>query len=555
MPSINIIHKDGRRTKFTIQKDEISIGRSKDNDIVLADNTISRHHSMITKTSQGYLLADLGSFNGIQLNSKPISTAILKHDDLFRIGLSKLTFLMHEKAEDSLTLLSDTDEARGSQTIIRSSPHVANHGTGELLLTPELQKDVIEEELTPHLEKTKVTQDEEHELTALERSNKVLFVLYEISRQLISITDFHELLKKIMDLIFMVIEADYGYLILTGEDVGEELIPVVVKCRDDNTEGKTSLSASRSIVKRVIKDKVALLTSDAMSDTRLNLSESVFLQKTKSAMCVPLWEKEKIIGAIQLDSIQKGNQFDEDDLELLKTIGVQMSMVIEQANLNAQVKDEERMRNRLERFHSPQLIDMILKGEQETKDSIMEPKDITATILFLDIIGFTRLAEQMPPRDVNMLLNQYFTRMTDIIFEYDGMIDKYIGDAIMAVFGAPMEKKGDPERAIQAALKMREDLELMKKDIDSEKQFNIRIGINTGRVVAGNIGSPRRMDYTVIGDSVNIASRLESNAKPNQILIGKETYKHVKKKFLINKIGSMQVKGKSQEIIAYEVIK
>ena len=154
-----------------------------------------------------------------------------------------------------------------------------------------------------------------------------------------------------------------------------------------------------------------------------------------------------------------------------------------------------------------------------------------------------------------MLLNHYFTRMTDIIFEHDGMIDKYIGDAIMAVFGAPMEKKGDPERAIKAALKMRDELKLMMENISPQKQFNIRIGINTGKVVAGNIGSPRRMDYTVIGDPVNIASRLESNAKPNQILIGKDTYKLVKRKFLTNKIGAMNIKGKIKEVIAYEVIK
>jgi adenylate cyclase len=144
--------------------------------------------------------------------------------------------------------------------------------------------------------------------------------------------------------------------------------------------------------------------------------------------------------------------------------------------------------------------------------------------------------------------------MTDIIFQYEGTLDKYIGDALMAIFGAPMEKDGDAERAIKAALKMKEELASMMKKMEKKKRFNVRIGINTGRVVAGNIGSPKRMEYTVLGDSVNIASRLESIAQPNQILIGEETYKNVKNKFKIKKIGAKRVKGKTEEIITYEVL-
>jgi adenylate cyclase len=392
------------------------------------------------------------------------------------------------------------------------------------------------------------------ELSDLERSNKVLFVLYEISRQLNSIPDFHELLKKIMDLIFMVIDADYGYLILTADEKTDELIPVVVKSKHDWGQDRKSLKASRTIIQRVIKDKVALLTSNAMADSRLDHAKSLFIQQIRSAMCVPLWKKDKIIGVIQLESMRLDNQFDENDLELLKAIGTQMAMVIEQASLNEQIREEERMRNRLERFHSPQIIEMILKGGQETKDNIMEPKDLTATILFTDITGFTRLSEQMPPREINMILNQYFSRMTDIIFKYDGTLDKYIGDGLMAVFGAPMEKEDDSHRAIQAAQEMRSDLAKMMEREEEEKRFTIRIGINTGRVVAGNIGSPRRMDYTVIGDPVNVASRLESIAQPSQILIGEETYRLVKGTFKIREIGLRKVKGRTSEIMVYEVL-
>jgi len=558
MPYIYIKCRDGRVYNFPILKEQITIGRSKDNDISLKDNTVSRNHAQIIKTKDDYLLTDLGSFNGTMVNKKSIHSAILKHEDQIKMGLTKLTFLTKEKAKpslvDSLIIMPEDDHETVQQHILKTSPYAGYGHSKDLLVSIEPKEDLKQSSLEIPFEETGYQHSIEDDLSSLERSNKVLFVLYEISRQLNSIQDFNELLKTIMDLIFMVIDADYGYLILTGDESADELVPVVVKSNDDQIGNEGQLRASRTIINKVIHDGVALLTSNAMTDSRLEHGKSLFIQQIRSAMCVPLWKKDKIIGVIQLDSIRLDNQFTKDDLELLKAIGSQMAMIIEQASLNEQIREEERMRSRQERFHSPQIIEMILKGSQETKDNIIEPKDLTATIIFTDIIGFTRLSEQMPPREINIFLNQYFTRMSDIIFKYDGTLDKYIGDGLMAVFGAPMEKEDDPERAIRAAQEMRQELTEMMDKTGEERQFNIRIGINTGRVVAGNIGSPKRMDYTVIGDPVNLASRLESIAKPNQILIGEETYRLAKGKFNVKKVGLQKVKGKSEKIMIYEVI-
>ncbi len=553
MPSIHIVSNEGRIHNYPILKETVTIGRGKDNDIVLTDSTVSRNHARIIKTSEEYILIDLGSYNGTEVNEKSVQSVVLKHDDLIKIGCTRLTFLDNDRTvqasigPDILTL--DTEDDKSDQRILQSSSRKAYQESEDFLV-----KSLKISDFSAPLEDDSHTGKFEKDISILERSNKVLFVLYEISKKLNSINDFHELLNKIMDLIFVIIDADYGFLILKGDRDKEELIPVVVKYKDDYVKDKGKVKASRTIVNRVIQDKVSLLTSNAMTDSRLDHGKSLLIQQIRSAMCVPLWKKDEIIGVIQLGSIRLENQFNQEDLQLLQTISSQMAMIIEQASLNEQIREEERMRSRLERFHSPQVIEMILKGGQETKDDIMEPKDLTATILFTDIIGFTPLSEKMPPREINMILNQFFSRMTDIIFEYDGTIDKYIGDALMAVFGAPMEKRGDAERAILAALKMRRELTEMMKETEEEKRFRVRIGINTGRVVAGNIGSPTRMDYTVIGDPVNIASRLESMANPNQILIGEETYRHVKGKFKINKVGAKKVKGKTKEVMVYEVV-
>jgi adenylate cyclase len=547
MPTLHVTTTEGRITSVQLLKQETTIGRSKENDIVLLDHTVSRKHAKITRTDRGHFLLDLGSFNGTIVNDTQVQSALLKHEDVIKIGLNTLTYLARPQTaktfKGTFTLSSGTDLGKEPEPIIKASSETFSPMDSQVLF---LSKESGESGgALPEFKR---------ELSALERTNKVLYVLYEISRQLNSIHDFSELLTKIMDLIFVVIDVDYGFLILTGERDRDELIPVVVKSRADQTGEQESLKASRTIINRVIRDGVALLTSNAMTDSRLDHAKSLLLQQIRSAICVPLWRKDKIIGVIQLESVRLDNQFTQKDLELLKAIGSQMAMVIEQASLNAQIREEEQMRNRLERFHSPQVIDMILKGGQETLDGMMEPRDVTATILFADIKGFTALAERMPPREVNLILNDFFSRMTDILFKYDGTLDKYIGDGLMAVFGAPMEKEDDAERGIRAAQEMLQALAVMMAGAPEEKKFTIRIGINTGKVVAGNIGSPKRMDYTVIGDAVNTASRLESIARPNQILIGEETYERVQGKFNIRAVGPRKVKGKTVEVMVYEVL-
>ena len=480
-----------------------------------------------------------------------IQSAPLHFGDKLQIGLTRLTFLekkaLGSGTFDTLILTTDGEFETGEQKIVESIAPRSYGESRELLASLRKRADRTEEGKAEEIKA-------ETSLTDLARINKVLFVLYEISRQLNQITDFDQLLRKIMDLVFIVIDADYGFLVVLGGQDGKELTPAVIKHREKLSKEGKELKASRTLITKVIRDKVALLTSNAMADTRLDGAKSLYLQEIKSAMCVPLWRKDKVIGVIQLGTSRFENQFTQDDLELLKAIGSQMAMVIEQAALNDKIREEERMRNRLERFHSPQVIEMILKGGQETKDRIMDPKELTATVLFMDIVGFTNLSERMPPRETTILLNRFFSRMTDITFHYDGTLDKYIGDGLMSVFGASIQKDDDAIRAIQAALDMKKELGLMMGNTPDDKRFDIRIGINTGKVVAGNIGSPKRMDYTVIGDPVNVASRLESIGDPNQILIGEETYRLTKDRFRVQLVGPKKVKGKRDAVMVYEVL-
>jgi adenylate cyclase len=559
MPILYVSGRDGKTSEFTIEDNELTIGRGQDCDVVLQDPIVSRHHAKIVKEGNDYILRDLGSHNGTRVNGRLIHSVQLDHNYEIRIGKSKLTYLTEGSVPSprtaTLFVTQESDlEKWQQQTINISQQANCLADSHELLMSiaPSLKR--RRRGLSVAAQREAHPAEDKSDVSTLERMNKVLFVLYEVSSQLNSSLDFDDLLQKIMDFLFMVIDADYGSLLLIGEEGEDDFIPVVLKSRDEKMKPEEEMRISRTILNKVIQEKVALLTSDAMEDSRLAEAMSIVKKGIRSAMCVPLFAKENVIGAIQLNSTRMDNVFTIEDLDLLKTIGCQMAMIIGQARLNQQVQEEERLRQRLERFHSPQVIEMIVKDHQEAKDELMDAKELTTTILFTDMVKFTSLSERMHPREVNQLLNQYFSKMTEIIFEHNGTLDKYIGDGLMAVFGAPVEEKDDAERAVRAALKIREEFLNITNETVSDKKFDVRIGINTGKVVAGNIGSPMRMDYTVIGDPVNIASRLESIAEPNKIYIGEETYKQVKDKFKVREVGPTKLKGKREEIMVYEVL-
>jgi adenylate cyclase len=217
---------------------------------------------------------------------------------------------------------------------------------------------------------------------------------------------------------------------------------------------------------------------------------------------------------------------------------------------------EQRERNRVTgifgRYVSKGVVDEILSSDQEIKLGGVR-KDVT--LMFVDIRGFTPLSEKMEPEDVINILNEYLDLCTKAVFTYEGTLDKFIGDGVMSIFGAPIEQEDHTLRAVKAALEMKSGSDGLAKRLQEQygRTVSFGIGINSGPAVIGNIGSQDRLDYTAIGDTVNLAARLESNAKPGQILISKDTYERVKDDFIITPLESMKVKGKEQPIMVYQV--
>jgi len=176
-------------------------------------------------------------------------------------------------------------------------------------------------------------------------------------------------------------------------------------------------------------------------------------------------------------------------------------------------------------------------------------------VFFSDIRGFTSMSENMIPDEIATLLTEYFTEMVEIVFEHSGTLDKFMGDAIMALWGAPIKHPDAADRAMHAAIEQLDTLEKMNEKWAAEgrQQIGIGIGINFGDVFAGNIGSDRRLEYTVIGDAVNVASRLCSKAGPGEILISEPFYKALKEPPKVEALEPIQLKGKAQAVPVYRV--
>lgn len=221
-------------------------------------------------------------------------------------------------------------------------------------------------------------------------------------------------------------------------------------------------------------------------------------------------------------------------------------------NMAANLRDKEFIKSTFERYVSKQLAEQIL----EQKDELRLGGEVReVTVLFSDIRRFTSLAEKLPPEQVVEILNNYFTRMIDIVNRHEGMVDKLMGDSVMALFGAPISIGDDPLRAIRCAVEMQREGLLFSQEQEAKGQpaLPMGIGINTGPVVAGNIGSSTKMEYTVIGDEVNIAARMQGIAKPGEVLISENTFRLVAKDIKATPLEPITFKGKNSVVAVYRV--
>jgi adenylate cyclase len=280
-------------------------------------------------------------------------------------------------------------------------------------------------------------------------------------------------------------------------------------------------------------------------DFAASKGKSMILNRISSAIVAPLLHNEEILGVLWLDS-ETLAQFQPTDMEIVTSIAAQAAMFIEINILGKKIEQEIINRERFSRLLSPNIAKRVLSGELEVKKGGQLVQE--CTVFNSDIRGFTRMSEGARPETIVEMLNEYFEQMVEIVFKFEGTLDKFMGDGIMALWGAPVMHPDDPLRCVSAAVEQMEALgKFNRRRLElNEPTLAVGIGIHTGAVVAGYIGSSKALSYTVIGDTANTSARLCGVATAGQILLSEATLARVQGRFEVEELPPAQLKGKEK---------
>ena len=513
-----------------------TLGRHPSNTHQVLDQVVSKEHCHIDLVNGRYVLRDLGSLNGTFLNGERVSESFLAAGDEIGIGSTTITFHMERESRRPLLPTVLTDDSSGETRRLK----LEDSDNGGPLIRAKVSS------LT---DKTFLAEQMIQEEGSLRRDYEKLRASYEVMKAIGIESSIATVCNKLLDVALRLVPADRGVVLLYDEQGNIEPCALLMNEESGNEQ---ELMVSRTVLETALTEKEAVLSHDAAADARFRGAQSIIMQGIRSTMCVPLIHGGEVLGAMMLDSRIAAHAFSEKDLALFETVASQAAVAIQNTLYAKKLEREAVTRERFRRLLSPAIAEQVLAGEVE----VAQGGELRqTTILFADIRGFTSLAEAASPQSVVEALNAYFERMVEIVFRHEGTLDKFVGDEIMALFGAPVAHSDDPVRAVTAALQMQQALVRFNEERSGTEvpAFEIGVGINTGEVVAGYIGSSQAMEYTVIGDPVNTGARLCSIAKPGQILISEQTLAQIGDAFDVKELPEARVKGKSKPLRVFEV--
>jgi adenylate cyclase len=491
-----------------------TVGRTGENDLFIADRSLSRAHARIEVGSNGVVtIEDLESKNGTFVDGKRVDKQTLADSHTITFGEVPARYML-----------------RPSQQPMRATAAP----TPVPALTRNIATDIIRVPIADIVGATGLMSAAgKPKAQPEQRDRDKLRILLKVSQLLSSPASLDTVLGSVLDLAFEILDIDRGAILMVNPATGE-IEPRVTRSR------KGPASFSLSIARYVMEQSVAALFSDATLDPRLADAGSVLAQAIRTSMCAPLKPRDHTLGVLYVDNVTSANRFDADDLEFLSAFANQSAIAIENAMLGQKLAEEAVTRNTLLRFFPPAAVPAIVESGGGLKTMEAE-----ATILFSDISGYTAMSERMKPTEIIALLNAYFPPVAEIVFRYEGTLEKYIGDALLAVWGVPVAHSDDSQRAVKAAIEMQR--------VVRAHNLKVHIGINSGPVAAGNIGSKEYIQYATIGDTTNVASRLCNVAGEGEIVIDERTAKRLPPGIEVDALGPTPIKGKKEPMNLFRV--
>jgi adenylate cyclase len=479
--------------KVEVRFGENVIGRLPGSALFVDDRSLSRRHAAVHLNHDGAYVLDLGSKNGTFVGHRRIQRATLRGGEVIQCGDVVMQYVADDSAYlDPPTAVNDPrndlsrapihtlllDGGGGTGRISRSALNVAAADPGQ-------------------------------------RAVDKLRILLQVGQALAHSGPLDPLLRKVLDLGMQILDVDRAVVLMPdGNGVMQPRVSRTRAAVDPDED-----AYSRNIVEYVRKRNVAAMFSDASHDPNLGGSASVVRHSIRSSLCAPLnGPLEGPLGILYFDNLSTPNRFTDEDLEFVTAFANQAAVALENARLSSRLATEAVARSSLQRFLPPRTAEQLIR-----QGARLEVVETTVTALFCDITGFMALSDRIPPREVVALLNEYFPRMSDIVFRHEGTLEKYIGDAVLAVFGAPFKHDDDADRALQAAIDMQREIAALSDRTGEFRDLRIHIGLDTGLVAAGTIGTEHYLQYAAIGPPTNLASRICGVAASGEILISEAT--------------------------------
>ncbi|MCP5042290.1 MAG: FHA domain-containing protein [bacterium] len=526
---------------------EVVIGRADDADVQIKHESVSRHHAKIVRSERGFEVVDLESKNHVKLNTYRINREWLRSGDRIDIGAARIYVeLIERPLSNPANVVFDEGQQRPHQhTEVIDVDHL------DLLLANS--EDIHElpdwnsKAAWPSAEQRKSSSSGDGGKLA----GKLLRLVSDAAETLLSCESLDETLDRILALVFNSLPVERGVICLYDEQ-SDHITPKAMRTLEGRPDDRIIIS--NQIARSSISERRAILVQDAHADDQFGGADSVILLDIRSAMCAPLYRDGRVIGVIYVDRTSPRDHFETHHLQALSALAIISAVAVEHATLRDNIRHEKDIRARLARYCSPAVVDRIT-GTADHMQREMVSDEGEVSVLFADLTDFTSMAENLRPREVIRVLNQVFERLCAAVFDYEGTLDKFRGDGMMAFFGAPLAQPDHAERAVRAALRMQALLADVNANAHKGRFISMRVGINSGPVVVGDIGSPQRKDYTVIGDVVNIASRLESSvAQPGQVVIGPRTYRQIAHLFNCQELDTVRLKGRIRTVKPHLVL-
>ncbi|REJ79813.1 MAG: FHA domain-containing protein [Acidobacteria bacterium] len=564
---------DGERS-VPLTASELRIGRGGDNDIVLSDGSVSRQHLLLRWQGDALVAEDLGSTNGLKVNGKQRKQAVVAAGDELQIG--KFVLLLEgaargrgagRSARASEGAAGPAGEGAGSTPATAGGATVPASTSGDAMaafggdgpipagtIVRKLSDLVQEDQQLDPLLGRRSGEDSRSDSSAgpppaAEASVRgYLDALNRLARDLLRADNETTVLRTMLEVVFASLRVDRAFVLL-GSTIDNLRCEILRDGSEVQIRPSEEVPVSQTILRTVMQDQVGLLSLDALDDRRLASGESIRLHGIRSAMCAPLWAEGEIVGFIQVDSPFQKGRFGGADLDFLITVANYGAVGIQRIQ-------ERRSRGRLERYHSPSVVEEVLRVDRE-EIGARGLRKAEVSVLFGDLVGFTAFSEHASMDEVADLLEGYFSRATEAVFAHGGTLDKFIGDCVMAFFGAPLDQEDHAERAVSAGLQLVAAVREWNEERRGAGRPEVayRIGVNSGPVLVGDVGSQDRVDYTVLGNTVNLAQRLESGvAKPGDLVIGESTHRLLPPGFECEPLGEHALKGLQTRVRAFRVL-